>query len=42
VVFLPEDHRLAVRSMVKEMVSRNSMWRMSVAARPNNRRPDST
>jgi hypothetical protein len=38
--FLPEDHWLAVRNLVKAMISRNPLWRAGLSTRPNNRRPE--
>jgi len=38
--FLPEDHWLAVRSVVKSLISRNPLWRAGLTARPNTRRPE--
>jgi len=38
--FLPEEHWLAVRSLVKGLMSRNPLWRLGMSSRPNNRRPE--
>ena len=38
--FLPEDHWLAVRSLIKGLLTRNPLWRQGMSTKPNNRRPE--